>query len=170
MKLILEDNYTFVLSHSSSASRQTYTDYTLAQSVEADRCVAVVECHIGYWYSNSQRAYGLGVLAELTSNTNLRIWMGGISKHDTVSTFTFTIPVTIYRFESKPRRIETVMTTNNGYPSAQSVALSSAVDRSKTVVFNNASAGRLWYTQTFSWDDSDSITFTDAIGCIVVEL
>lgn len=170
IKPIIEDVYTRNVTFNSSENRQDYQDYILGETIEADRCVAVVEAHPGYWIHDSQKNYGIGFLAELTSNTNLRLWAGGraISDHGG-SYFTFNVPITIYRFDSRPRRIETVMTTNNAIPSVQSVTLSSAVDRSRTMVFNRASAGTLWIMSTFSWDDSDSITFHYTLGCIIVE-
>ena len=166
-KPLIDDSYTRVISRSSNGSRQDYVDYTLAQSVDPARCIAIINNGTGHYYSMGGRAHSIGFLAEIPDQDTLRLWVGGAAVHD-LQDYTYNIPIIIYKFGLTPKRIETVMTTGNAI-GGESVSLSSSVNLSKSAIFGAAAGSLNWIDSDCNWDDNDSISFNYTIGCIVVE-
>lgn len=166
LKPLIDDTYTRVVSLNSSAARQDYVDYTLSQSVDPAKCVAVVNRKIGFYLSTSHTNYSLGLLAELINANTMRLWVGGKAIHSGGKTYSFQVPVVIYEFGRKPKRIETVRSAANGVN--ESVSLSSAVDLSKSVIIGG-SVGQLHYLGLCYFQSANAVFLYESIGCVVVE-
>lgn len=166
MKPLIDDTYTRVVTLNSSTARQDYVDYTLPQSIDPTKCIAVINRKIGWYLSTSQRAYGIGLLAELTGANNLRLWVGGSAKSDTAGYYSFDIPIVIYQLGMRPKRIETIMSAANG--ADESISLSSSVDLSRSVIIGG-SVGQINFGGTCYFNNSNSVFLDYSIGCLVVE-
>ena len=79
------------------------------------------------------------------------------------------MPIIIYEFGVTPKRIETIIATNNAVSVNLDVSLSSPADRSKSVIFNSAAASLTYHETDCVWKDDSHLTFNWSVGCTVVE-